>query len=109
MDTAKLGFEANDGWELDPLLKRYPNGRRIDELDILDGWVPEEKLIGHQTRVVAFGSCFAAHFIEFLLKFNYNGADRPCVIDESWLTISATFENVLVVLQQFQWNLERIH
>lgn len=103
MLNKKLGFEAADGWELDPSLKKYPTGRRIDESDVLDGWVPEEEVIGPQTRVIAFGSCFAAHFLEFLLKFHYNGADQPGVLDQSWLTISVTFENVLVVLQQFQW------
>jgi len=104
-DFGRLAIQLPHSWNLDrsPLHRKFPSNRPLNAADILYGWEPREKFISRQTRVLAFGSCFAEHFIGFLLKHGYNRRGAGCEIDESWFAIADHFESALVVLQQFQW------
>src|SRR5690242_15321779 len=39
---------------------------------VLAGWIPETPLIGPETRIAAFGSCFAQHISEWLGERNFS-------------------------------------
>src|SRR5689334_2307494 len=41
---------------------------------IMLGWKPTEPIIHPESKVIAFGSCFAAYFIEWLAEHGYNQA-----------------------------------
>jgi hypothetical protein len=74
----------------------YADGPRA----LLAGWLPPAPLIGPDTRVVAFGSCFAARFAEWLAEHSYNrafdsGSDASIVRNQ--------LETPTVVAQQFRW------
>jgi hypothetical protein len=67
---------------------------------LLVGWLPSEPLICHDTRVIAFGSCFAARFAEWLAEHGFNrafdsGSDQSIVRNQ--------LESPSVVAQQFRW------
>jgi hypothetical protein len=48
--------------------------RAADAVDryILQGWLPEAPFITKQSRITAFGSCFAQHLTAYLLGAGYN-------------------------------------
>src|SRR5262249_54013303 len=61
-------------WFKDYKYTTYPLKAQLQEdgLElILAGWKPAEPFITLDTRVLAFGSCFAAHFIEWLARNGY--------------------------------------
>jgi hypothetical protein len=67
---------------------------------LLEGWLPAEPLIGPETRVIAFGSCFAARFAQWLAEHGYNlGFDSSS--DQS--IVRSPLETPSVVAQQFRW------
>src|SRR5262249_12903266 len=39
---------------------------------VLRGWVPEAPLIGPETRIAAFGSCFAQHISDWLAERDFS-------------------------------------
>ena len=66
----------------------------------LEGWRTSEPLIRADTRVIAFGSCFAARFAEWLVERGYNRAFRTGSDDSIFRN---PLETPLVVAQQFRW------
>jgi hypothetical protein len=71
---------------------------------VLHGWRPAAPVIGPQTQVTAFGSCFAGHVSEWLSRRNYrvlNKAEgvRPSYVVE-W---GEGMVNSFVIRQQFEW------
>ena len=66
----------------------------------LEGWLPAAPLISGDTRVVAFGSCLAARFAEWLADHGYNRAFRSDT-DES--LVRNPLDAPPVVAQQFRW------
>ena len=67
---------------------------------LLDGWTPATPLIGPETRVVAFGSCFASRFAEWLADHGYNRAFRS---DGDETLVRNQVEAPSVIAQQFRW------
>lgn len=69
---------------------------------VLEGWRPPGPIIHADSRVLAFGSCFASHFILWLGDhgFNRSVADSPY---NMLLRYGFAFENVPVIAQQFRW------
>jgi|SRR5579859_3239117 len=107
-DPAQLNFEAPDTWYKGDHCHRFPQNRPVTAEDVLRGWLPPSKLITRDTRVLAFGSCFAEYFIKFLSASGYNDWQLPLehdpLCDESLLlALGQTFENIFVILQQFRW------
>lgn len=104
----ELNFEQIDRWYVGEHCNRYPLDRPIVPSDILLGWAPADKLIGPETKVLAFGSCFAEYFIAFLTRNGYNRWKLPIekhgLNEESLLlSLGQTFENVFVIVQQLRW------
>jgi 2-polyprenyl-3-methyl-5-hydroxy-6-metoxy-1,4-benzoquinol methylase len=65
-------------------------------------------LITTDTKVLAFGSCFAEYLVSFLAQHGYNRWQLPVEwhshSDENLLpALTLTFENIFVILQQFRW------
>lgn len=75
---------------------------------VVDGWQPEAKLIRPETKVVAFGSCFAANITRWLAARNFsvltqkeNSQSRSYVV-----RFGEGMVNTFVILQQFEWAFE---
>jgi hypothetical protein len=78
--------------------------RRAGADAVLEGWKPKAPLIHADTRVLAFGSCFASYFILWLGDHGFNrGASRSPY--NMLLRFGFGFENVPVVAQQLRWAL----
>jgi hypothetical protein len=74
---------------------------------LLRGWLPAAPLIGPETRVTAFGSCFASHVGNHLALIGYNTSkQRAPGIYLSLL--SEGLVNVHSLLGQFEWALEGV-
>jgi 2-polyprenyl-3-methyl-5-hydroxy-6-metoxy-1,4-benzoquinol methylase len=103
-----LDFEAPDTWYKGDYCHRFPFGRTATVEDILYGWKPPQKLITAETRVLAFGSCFAEYFVKFLAQHGYNRwqlpTERHSHSEENLLlALPVTFENIFVIVQQLRW------
>jgi len=103
-DAATVDNEREkDRWAAAGRYRRTPRkiAMREDGLDaLLDGWRPESPLIDRATRVVAFGSCFAARFAEWLIERGINAAVGDGSEDA---IVRNPLENPLTVAQQFRW------
>lgn len=107
-DPAQLNFESPDTWYKGDHCHRFPQNRPVNAEDVLRGWLPPCKLIKRDTKVLAFGSCFAEYFIKFLSACGYNRwqlqSEQDPLCDEILLlALGQTFENIFVILQQFRW------
>jgi hypothetical protein len=95
------GAAANTWYKSDSF-RRYPLKSQVRAAveTVLDGWTPAAPLIGPTTRVVALGSCFAAHFVEWLMAHGYNQLLKD---DPYAAVLQNAFEAPSVVAQQFRW------
>jgi GSCFA family len=96
-------MELAHGWLSDGALRRTPDTETMYEEGpeaLLEGWLPAEPLIDPQTRVIAFGSCFATRFVEWLAEHGYNLA-FDSYSDKS--IVRSPLETPSVVAQQFRW------
>jgi len=103
-----LDFEEPDTWYKGECCHRFPYHRPATAEDILYGWKPPQKLIFAETKVLAFGSCFAEYFVKFLTQHGYNRWRPPAEQhshseDNLLLALPVTFENIFVIVQQFRW------
>jgi len=75
---------------------------------VLQGWLPKEKFIDHETKVVAFGSCFAQNITKWLARQNYNVlTDKEGSSSSAYvIRFGEGLVNTFVILQQFEWALE---
>lgn len=87
------------------------------EKHILSGWLPEKPFITKQHRIVAFGSCFAAHILHYLDDLGYDigkeveggkSTHHGCTFGAG--TYVANYGdgmvNTFTIRQQFEWALE---
>jgi hypothetical protein len=105
LDLASVEEQARSATELitDGMLRRTPTKAQMHAEGpegLLVGWVPSEPLIRPQTRVIAFGSCFAARFAEWLAEHDFNRAFDSSS-DQS--IVRNQLETPSVVAQQFRW------
>jgi GSCFA family len=103
-----LDFQEPDTWYKGEHFQRFPYDRPVSVEDIVYGWKPAQKVITAETKVLAFGSCFAEYFVKFLAQHGYNRwllpVERHSHSDENLLlALPVTFENIFVVVQQFRW------
>jgi len=103
-----LDFEKPDRWFKGQFCNSFPTDRAIVPADVLLGWSPAAPVITQQSKVIAFGSCFAEYFVKFLAAQGYNNwmapSERYAPSEENLLlSLGQTFENVFVVVQQFRW------
>lgn len=80
------------------------NMRAPDAIEkfILEGWLPPEPLIGPETRVTTFGSCFARHIGEYLDRRRYRILTRQ-ESNAHVVTIGEGMVNSYAIRQQFDW------
>jgi hypothetical protein len=103
-----LDFSQPLAWFKGDHCNPYPLNRKISIDDILLGWRPKAKLIKRDTKALAFGSCFAEYFIQFLKAHGYNKwmineeELAPCM-ENLLLSLGQSFENAFVIEQQFRW------
>jgi hypothetical protein len=91
------------GWYADGTLRRTPDSPTMfaeGPEAFLTGWLPAEPLIGPETRVIAFGSCFASRFAEWLAEHGFNLAFDSSS-DQS--IVRSPLETPSAVAQQFRW------
>ncbi|HET7731215.1 MAG TPA: GSCFA domain-containing protein [Usitatibacter sp.] len=94
-----------DDWYRGPTLNMLPSKpamAREGLAGILRGWVPEQPIIGPQTRVIGVGSCFASYFLLWLAE---NGFNRTLEVSphNALIRYGASFENPAVIAQQLRW------
>ena len=100
-DRARRGEDENT-WFKDYKFTRYPTKTQIRENDpqlVMEGYQPKRPPIGKDSKVVAFGSCFAAHFAEWLALNGYNQEFTASCRS----ILRNPFENAAVIAQLFRW------
>lgn len=96
-------------WYRGPTCHRLPDDRRMIPTTavrdwVLKGWAPEAPMIDRQTRITAFGSCFAANISAWLGHRNYRVAGRDSDAQKTYVVdISEGLVNSFVIRQQFEW------
>jgi hypothetical protein len=71
---------------------------------VLKGWLPEGRPIRGDTRITAFGSCFAENIADYLTRRNFHvlnnkeGGGRAYVV-----SMREGMVNSFVIRQQFEW------
>ena len=103
-----IDLERPDTWYKGQYCNRFPFDRAVNVADVIHGWRPANKLIGHDTKVMAFGSCFAEYFIKFLAAHGYNRWQLPKEEDATCdtnllIALSQSFENLFVIVQHVRW------
>jgi 2-polyprenyl-3-methyl-5-hydroxy-6-metoxy-1,4-benzoquinol methylase len=103
-----LDFLEPDTWYKGQHCHKFPYDRPVTVEDVLYGWRPAQKLIIGETRVLAFGSCFAEYFVKFLAQRGYNRWQLPLEQhshseENLLLALPVTFENIFVIVQQVRW------
>jgi GSCFA family len=83
-------------------------GAGAAELFYLKGWLPETPVIGPQTKLVAFGSCFAQNITDWLAQRNFDiltRRDGPNS-DAYVVRFGEGMVNTFAIRQQFEWAFE---
>jgi GSCFA family len=71
---------------------------------VLKGWLPEKPFISKDHYITAFGSCFAAHVSNYLLKRGYRVFDESSASAAAYvIRCGEGMVNTFAVAQQFQW------
>ncbi len=71
---------------------------------IIKGWEPSEPFINRDTRVTAFGSCFAANISGYLGQRGYSvSSDKKDETNAYVVHIGEGMVNSFVIRQQFEW------
>lgn len=106
---SKIGttWFRGDYCNYNPFLRDLASADSVEQW-VVAGWKPEEKFIKPDTKVVAFGSCFAANITRWLAKRNYavlthkeDSTSRSYVV-----RFGEGMVNTFVILQQFEWAFE---
>ncbi len=96
-------------WFRGPRPKRNPDNPKMvahtaAANHVIDGWAPETPAIDGNTKITAFGSCFAANISKWLGKRNYRvSAEDPDAQDAYVVRIGEGMVNSFVIRQQFEW------
>jgi|SRR5579859_1054853 GSCFA family protein len=75
---------------------------------VLRGWIPETPLIGPETHIAAFGSCFAQHISDWLSQRNFSILTRKDGDYSSAYVVrfGEGMVNTFALRQQFEWAFE---
>jgi hypothetical protein len=73
---------------------------------VLSGWEPPERAINENTKVTAFGSCFAAYISDWLASRHYNVLTRNKESNAYVVSCGEGMVNSFVIRQQFEWAFE---
>lgn len=70
---------------------------------VLHGWLPPEPRIDRETRIVAFGSCFAAHIAKWLAGRRYDVLTERAGAQSFVVRCGEGLVNSFVIRDQFEW------
>ena len=71
---------------------------------VLDGWIPEAPEIDPDTRITAFGSCFAVNISNWLSRRNFRVLNKSDEDAKAYVvTMGEGMVNSFVIRQQFEW------
>ena len=75
---------------------------------VLNGWLPKTPFIDRQTRITAFGSCFAANISKYLARRSFSILTDGDNESSSAYVIRCGegMVNTYAILQQFEWAFE---
>lgn len=94
-------FYRGENCNFNPYKKDYKKSNFLQEY-ILKGWTPESPFINQETKITAFGSCFAANISKHLSNVGYNvSKDKNSEVYIS--NIGEGLVNVHALLSQFKW------
>ena len=85
----------------------YPDDNSLTLDDAIEkylvhGWIPAEKFVTRDTRVVAFGSCFAANISNYLHERQYNILTKK--ENKAYVTsMGDGIVHTFAIRQQFEW------
>lgn len=96
---------ADKSWYRGEHCNFMPHKKNLSEPDaiekyFLDGWLPEEAFIGKNSKILAFGSCFAANISKYLKNKGYNLIEGT---DKGLINFSAGVNNTFALRQLFEW------
>jgi hypothetical protein len=88
-----------------------PSKRDLEASDAVDryvvpGWTPSVPVIRKDTRVLAFGSCFAAHITEHLHDRGFCVLGRHLDLDAHIIRFGEGMVNSFAMRQQLEWALD---
>ena len=88
-----------------------PDFEKMAEADaaqkwVTQGWEPAERIVTPDTRITAFGSCFAANISNWLAARNYNILTRDEGSNAYVVKCGEGMVNSFVIRQQFEWAFE---
>jgi hypothetical protein len=102
----KIGrsFYRGESVNFNPYLKDFIQEDFLDYY-LFKGWKPENKIITKDTKVTAFGSCFASNIANHLSTAGYSLSkdEQPDIYISS---MGEGLVNTFSLLQQFEWALE---
>lgn len=103
--TMGSAFFRGDACNFNPYLKDHAREKFLEKF-LLKGLAPATPQIGQQTRVTAFGSCFAENITRHLsgLGFSLSKQRNPDIYISS---MGEGLVNVHALAQQFEWALEK--
>ena len=87
-----------------PNLANMQSSTAIEDY-IVQGWTPARPFIERQTKVTAFGSCFAANISNYLSKRRYSILNREDV-NSYVVRFGEGMVNTFAIRQQFEWAFE---
>ncbi len=71
---------------------------------VLKGWLPPDKPIKPDTKITAFGSCFATNISDWLSKRNFRVLNKGEDATRAYVvTMGEGMVNSFVIRQQFEW------
>jgi len=71
---------------------------------VLKGWAPERPLITPDTKITAFGSCFAANISNWLSQRNFRVLNKAEAVKPAYVVACGEgMVNSFVIRQQFEW------
>ena len=73
---------------------------------VIDGWRPAAPMVTPETRITAFGSCFAANISNWLAARNYSVLTRDQGSNAYVVKCGEGMVNSFVIRQQFEWAFE---
>jgi hypothetical protein len=73
---------------------------------VTQGWEPRERIITPQTKITAFGSCFAANISNWLAARKYDVLTRDQESNAYVVKCGEGMVNSFVIRQQFEWAFE---
>ncbi len=99
-------FFRGKNCNFNPYQDDFKQGRFLQKF-LMHGWLPDQKIIAQNTKVTAFGSCFAEHITKHLANIGY--CTTAATYPDIYISLMAEgMVNVHAICQQFEWALENI-